>query len=451
MNYTLEKANEYIKANKSEVNQFYRLKYHMAPPIGWMNDPNGLVKYNGEYHFFYQFYPYDSVWGPMHWGHFVTKDLINYKDLDVALAPDALEETGCFSGGAIVDDNKINLVYTRHFEKENYKTEKDCLASSNDTIHFEKKNILFDNELLPKEYSRCDFRDPAPYKINGKYYIFNGARNEKTNEGIIVVLESETLSNFKYSFTIGPLYELGDMGECPSYHKVGGMDILVASGCHVKEKGNSYKNDNSSVFIIGNIDFVNKKMDIINIQEIDKGDSFYAPQFIQNEDEPTIVGWLEMWGKRIPTNELGHKWAGAFSIPRILELKDNKIYQKPISLKDYYSPVSGNRIGRCAHIEAYAKGSFGIAFKAVNGFFSILGDKESVSLDTVSTNNLYNKIRKTDHGYEAVKLEILLDNSSVELFINDGEFVISSRIYLDSDYEIIVDGNVDLIKNNINR
>ena len=451
MNYTLERANNYIKSNKSEVNQIYRLKYHMAPPIGWMNDPNGLVKFNDEYHFFYQFYPYDSVWGPMHWGHFVTKDLINYKDLDVALAPDRDDESGCFSGGAIVDNNKINLVYTRHYEKDNFKRENDCLAVSEDNIHFEKKGIIFDNELLPADYSRCDFRDPAPYKIDNKYYIFMGAKNEKTNEGIIVILESESLSNFKYSFTIGPLYEFGDMGECPSYHKIDGLDVLVCSGCHVKEKNNSFKNDNSSVFIIGKIDFINKKMDIYNVHECDKGDSFYAPQFIQNEEKPTIIGWLEMWGKTIPTHTLGHKWAGAFSIPRVLELKDNRIYQHPVSLKDYYVPVTGNKVSRVAHIDLKAFGSFNVTFKAKNGFFSISGNKEAVTLDTVSANNLYNKIRKTDHGYTLTKLEILLDSSSVEVFVNDGEFVISSRIYLDTDYEIIVDGNAELIINNINR
>ena len=111
MYFTIESANKYIKDNKEKVNNQYRLKYHMMPPVGWMNDPNGLVKYNGRYHLFYQFYPYDSQWGPMHWGHFVSDDLINYEDLDVALVPEEyIAETGCFSGGAIVKDNKINLV-----------------------------------------------------------------------------------------------------------------------------------------------------------------------------------------------------------------------------------------------------------------------------------------------------------------------------------------------------
>ena len=135
--YTVDKANTYILNNKNKVNPFYRLKYHFMPPIGWMNDPNGLVRVIDEYHIFYQFYPYDSVWGPMHWGHTMTKDFIHFSDLDVALAPDLEDETGCFSGGAIIDDKIINLVYTKHYEKEDIKKEENYLARSLDNIHFE--------------------------------------------------------------------------------------------------------------------------------------------------------------------------------------------------------------------------------------------------------------------------------------------------------------------------
>ena len=452
MVYTIDSANRYIEENKEKVNKQYRLKYHMSPPVGWMNDPNGLVYFNNKYHLFYQFYPYDSKWGPMHWGHFESEDLINYKDVSVALAPDAnILETGCFSGGAIVDDNKLNLVYTKHYEKDDYKFEVDYLAVSDDGLNFKKTGELFDNNKLPEGYSKKDFRDPAPVKINGKYYIFMGAKNETTNEGIIVVLESDKLFNFKYSFTIGPVYELGDMGECPSYHKVNGYDVLVASGCHVKEKDNSYKNDNSSVFIIGHIDFENKKMDILNIQECDKGDSFYAPQFIANKKEPIIIGWLEMWGKEIPTDKLGHGWAGAFSIPRQLKVENNWVYQHPISLKEYYKEVKGDVVSRVAHIDASVSGCFSISFKSSNGDFKIYGKEDGIYLDTTNAKNLYPRIRKTNHGYKDTKFEILLDSSSVELFVNDGEFVISSRIYLDSDYKIETEGTVELKINNLNR
>ena len=84
---TIEKANDYIRKKKADVNPEYRQGIHLAAPVGWMNDPNGFVYYEGYYHLFYQFYPYDSVWGPMHWGHAKSKDLIHWEELPVALAP----------------------------------------------------------------------------------------------------------------------------------------------------------------------------------------------------------------------------------------------------------------------------------------------------------------------------------------------------------------------------
>ncbi len=93
----LLKANEFIEKNAQTVNQEYRNKFHLMAPIGWMNDPNGFVYYQEEYHLFYQYYPYDSIWGPMHWGHAKSKDLIHWEHLPVALAPgESYDKEGCF-------------------------------------------------------------------------------------------------------------------------------------------------------------------------------------------------------------------------------------------------------------------------------------------------------------------------------------------------------------------
>ena len=137
MKEKIEQANRYIKENRHRVNHCYRGKLHLLPPIGWMNDPNGFVYYKGEYHLFYQFYPYDSVWGPMHWGHAKSKDLIHWEELPVALAPsEAYDRNGCFSGSAIVIDDKLVLIYTGHVEEGNVRTETKCMAVSHDVIHF---------------------------------------------------------------------------------------------------------------------------------------------------------------------------------------------------------------------------------------------------------------------------------------------------------------------------
>ena len=87
--------------------------FHITGEKGWINDPNGIVYFNGEYHVFYQYHPYDTKWGPMHWGHVSSADLTNWKRLPIALAPGgAGDKDGCFSGSAIVAFGKLYLIYT---------------------------------------------------------------------------------------------------------------------------------------------------------------------------------------------------------------------------------------------------------------------------------------------------------------------------------------------------
>ena len=91
--------------------------FHITGEVGWINDPNGLIYYNGQYHAFFQYHPYDTQWGPMHWGHVVSDDLTNWEYLPVALTPgDDCDKNGCFSGTAIEHDGKLWLMYTGFIE-----------------------------------------------------------------------------------------------------------------------------------------------------------------------------------------------------------------------------------------------------------------------------------------------------------------------------------------------
>ena len=467
-------VNNYIVQKRDSIDNKYRLKFHMSCNVGWMNDPNGLVLFNNQYHLYYQAFPYRTKPGQMMWGHFVSNDLVSFVDKGIALSLDTLGENA-FSGGAIVVDDAIHIYYTLHLEKnpqlirydgevvENYKDEtfteeenekrkhferhnetKDIKeediyhSSSKDGEEFDKGVKVFDNETLPSNINQVDFRDPNPVKIGDTYYIFVGGKDNVLNKGVIIVLKSKTLDHFSYAFTIGPFYELGDMAECPSYFRVDNKDVLLASGCNTYRRDNDFKNINCSIFIVGNIDFINGNMKVDFIKEIDKGDCFYAPQFIREEKRPIIIGWLEMWAKNYPTSLMHHGYVGAFSFPRVLSIKDNDIYQKPVEeLNKYTRIVKQDYLPRQADLSMDMPLGASITIKGDNGALFIKNDVDGLSLDNRQSNGMFECIRRTNNKYENCHIRILLDTSSLELFVNDGKEVISTRFYIDGNLHLI--------------
>lgn len=446
MAYSVKQANEYIAANVKSVNRKFRPKYHMTPPIGWMNDPNGLVHYNGAYHLFYQYNPYGEEPGAMHWGHFVSNDLVKYTDAGVALAPNEKDETGCFSGGSIVAGGALNIVYTRHYEISDIRKEKVCLVRSIDGETFNKKHhSVFNNETLPENISRADFRDPYPIMLNDKFYVLVGGKDKETNKGLIVVLSGNSLEKLTFDFTIGPFDVFGDMAECPCYCKVGGKDVIVVCGCHVEEKGNDFKNTHTSVFIVGELDLENHSMKVDFIKEIDKGDAFYASQVISNVDKPIIIAWHEMWNKPYPTRDMGHGWVGSFTIPRELSLRDGDIIQTPIAALDAYAKETCDKSGaipKCADLTATFDGHGTLIVRGANGQIVIGNDGSGVYLDTINANNGNGCIRRTNGVYKKCGVRVLLDESSIEVFVEHGKEAISSRMYIDGDFSLIAEGSV---------
>ena len=148
----------------------YRPEIHFTAKEGWINDPNGLVYENGNYHLFAQFYP-GPVWGPMHWYHAVSRDLIHWEHLPVAMAPDELGYI--YSGSAVIDtdntsgfgeDGKPPMIamFTHHWEEEGVPTnrhEQQSIAWSTDYINFHKYE---GNPIIPSNMP--DFRDPKVFK-----------------------------------------------------------------------------------------------------------------------------------------------------------------------------------------------------------------------------------------------------------------------------------------------
>ena len=131
-----------------------RPQYHITAEKNWINDPNGLVKFNGQYHVFMQHHPYGLQWGPMHWAHVVSDDLLNWKHLPIALTPgDEFDKDGCFSGSAIVVDNRLYVAYTGFINNEDPEKiiQHQCLAYSDDGINFTKLGCIISKDNYLKD------------------------------------------------------------------------------------------------------------------------------------------------------------------------------------------------------------------------------------------------------------------------------------------------------------
>lgn len=330
----LEKANQYINAEREKVVDTYRHAFHVMPPIGWLNDPNGFVYFRGEYHLFYQFYPYASEWGPMHWGHSKSKDLIHWEELPVALAPELdYELDGCFSGSAIVKDDRLYLMYTGHYEREGKRREVQCLAVSDDGIHFEKiaSNPVIDERQLKNYGDIQEFRDPKVFQRGESYFTVVATKTEN-ERGRILMFQSKDLLNWTfYSVVLEGEAHQGIMWECPDLFYLDGKDVLIMSPIEMKEDGHSYHNMSSTVAFIGQMDWGKGTLSVENYHEIDGGLDFYAPQTCQNDKGQRImIAWMQMWKRNIPTHDLGHGWAGAMTFARELSVINNRLCQRPV-------------------------------------------------------------------------------------------------------------------------
>ncbi|MDE5864802.1 MAG: glycoside hydrolase family 32 protein, partial [Lachnospiraceae bacterium] len=225
----LEEADAYRCENR--VSGEERPVYHVTPPVGWMNDPNGFSVYKGKIHLFYQYHPYSDKWGPMHWGHVVSTDFINWEEMPVALAPDTdYDFGGCFSGSAIETEEGHVLVYTgvKEFDREDGSRgmlQNQCIAIG-DGEHYRKLscNPVIPGRLLPDQFNREEFRDPKIWREDGVYYLVAGSKRGKN--GQVVMFQSEDLQNWEYvSVLADNSGSLGGMWECPDSSNLAGEYI----------------------------------------------------------------------------------------------------------------------------------------------------------------------------------------------------------------------------------
>lgn len=327
MQKNIHRAQVETDRKKEEVSRGrMRQEYHFMPQAGWMNDPNGLIFFRGKYHFFYQYNPYGAFWDCMYWGHAVSEDLLHWEYLPPALAPsefyDDYPKGGCFSGSAIVCDDKLFLMYTGTANNGNGVEQTQCIAYSEDGVYFEKYE---GNPVLraPEGIKADCFRDPKVWKHEDTYYMVCGASRE--DRGLALLYKSEDMLHWSFFNVLAESRgEWGFMWECPDFFQIGDQYVLTFSPMG--------SGDHTSVYLMGDFDYKTGKFDCRISKEIDWGLDYYAPQSFETPDGRRIMvawanewEWMPLWKDWGPSYKEG--WCGFFNLPREVRIKQDGTLQ----------------------------------------------------------------------------------------------------------------------------
>lgn len=432
----------------AEVKDRYYPRYHLAPPSGWMNDPNGFSVFQNEYHLFYQFNPNSSLEpGIAHWGHAKSKDLFHWEHLPIAMYPDEdYDKSGVFSGSAIVEDGKMYLFYTgnvNHPGETPDHEQHQILATSTDGVTVTKYG---NNPIIQGEEHQPNFRDPKVWENNGTYYMVLGNSFNNNSLGRTLLYASDDMISWKQ---VSVLDEsdgfLGFMWECPDFFELDGYFILLFSPQGIEPQGDKYRNLYQTGYIVGNFDYSSHIFTpITEFRELDHGHDYYATQTILDDyGRRILVAWFDMWEQDYPERVDG--FTGLITIPRVLSLtKDLHLKQEPVTeIVEARGNVlrSGKAFKGTAVTLEDNTGEVKISSPRTNDLeiFIESGDNNVVKICYNYTKGLVTLDRGGTDGVRRTKWRpcgqlqwsIYIDASSIELFCGEGEVTFSSRFFPD--------------------
>ncbi len=454
--------------------QNFRGAYHISPQVNWMNDPNGMVYYEGEYHLFYQHHPHGDTWGPMHWGHAVSKDLVTWEELDIALSPD--EHGTIFSGSAVVDwKNTTGLfpdgpglvaIFTHHLEVEgNHPIQRQSLAYSTDKGRTWVKYA--GNPVLTHE-TFVDFRDPKVFW------------HEETNRWAMIIACGQTVCLYHspnlINWTFGS--EFGDgigshdgVWECPDLFKLA-IDgdaanskwvMIVSIGADP-----AFAEGSRTQYFTGDFDGITFTPDAASseVRWVDHGRDNYAgvtwSDVPESDGRRLMIGWMSNWQYANQTPTEGFR--GAMTIVREMSLETREgavtLVQKPaVELESIRKPVLALQGATVAEAEQALQNLQLVSYEIhaelstnhSSGFRIRTGAANGtvVGFDTASGGIYVDRTKSGEHSFHplfrgiqaakimssgsSVDLRIFVDAASVEVFANKGQAVITDLIYPDAD------------------
>ena len=459
-NFILEKARKYEKEFINSISKEEKPSFHLCAPIGWINDPNGFSTFNNEYHLFYQYHPYDVVWGPMYWGHSKTNDFIKWEQLPIALAPEASYDMGgCFSGSALEYDGKHVIMYTGVLDNKDENGERvvrqtQCIAIGNGE-NYEKLdcNPVITHEMLPEGSSLEDFRDPKIWREGEEFYCVVASRSND-GSGQILMYKSNNLKEWEFVTIVdNSKNKVGRMWECPDLFSLNGKGVLIISPQEVKATKDGFHNGSNTAYLIEKYDNEKKSFERESCNVIDFGLDFYAPQTLESIDGRRImIGWMHSWENRIVPGNF--KWCGMMTMPRELTIRDGCLIQNPIrEIENYYKNtveynnliikdevsldgIFGRELDITIDIDGSQAEEFKIKLAKNNEYETIISfnsKKNIIEFDRSYSGNygdiLHKREMKVRDKNGKVKMRLIIDKYSVEIFANDGEQVMTSTFY----------------------
>lgn len=445
---------------------------HLTPLVGWMNDPNGFSYYEGRYHLFYQYNPYDTKWGPMHWGHAVTDDFIHWDYLPAAIAPDMPYDNGggCFSGSALtLPDGKHLLMYTgvaaggRGVDGKPVDRQVQCLAVGDDHDYQKYEgNPVIDESLLPEGCMSEHFRDPKIWQESDGTYRCVVANLAGDKLGQILLFSSEDAFHWKSEGVLAKNDgTYGVMWECPDYFELDGKQLLMLSPQDMLPMRHDFHGGNNVICFIGHVDESTGAFVQEGCQTVDHGIDFYATQTLLTPDGRRImVAWMQNWDT---VSSVGpeDRIFGQMIIPREISVVDGKLYQKPVreldnrrrnrvayegvSLSDALTSLDGIS-GRCIDLSVTVRSAdkdnpyreFALWFAQDETFHTSLRYRPAegeLKINRTRSGSrralLHHRKCIVGEGRDELRFRLILDRKCAEFFFNDGEQTMSITIPTD--------------------
>ena len=423
--------------NQSDCQQ-WRPSFHLSPPVGLLNDPNGFIFHEGRYHLFYQWNPFECGHGPKLWGHVSSENLCDWEHHPVALFPSEDYEThGCYSGSAIAQDGVIQLFYTGNVKfADGGRTAWQCRADvSGDTVT--KQGPVLG---LPEGYTG-HVRDPKVWKHSDGHLYMVLAAQDKDEQGKVLLYRSENSKAWNLlgemaGSRLNGLNDFGYMWECPDLFRLEDKDILLVCPQGLAPEGDKYNNLFQCGYFQGQLNYESAEYTYGDFHELDAGFDFYAPQTTEDDRGRRLMfGWLGLPDENESTHpSIEHNWLHCMSLPRELTLKNGQVYQRPVDelaqLRDEQLLNGGmkNTIFVPEAFELKMASAVKPFHLSLRNTAVLSWDGKKLILERKNWRTGQWEQRRCDCSH--IKgIHIFHDSSTLEIFVNNGSIVMSSRIF----------------------